>query len=49
LAQARLAFDQMPEIVEMGPVLVGGLLGEIAMVVEHKGQVQVPQILLDGV
>jgi hypothetical protein len=33
----------------MGPLLVGGLLGKIAMVIEHKGQFQVPQILLDGV
>jgi hypothetical protein len=49
LAQAGLAFDQMPELVEMGPVLVGGWLGESAMVVEHTGQVQVLQILLDGV
>jgi hypothetical protein len=49
LAPARLAFDEMAEIVEMSPLLVGGLLGEVAMVVEHKGQFQVPQILLDGV
>jgi hypothetical protein len=49
VAQAGLAFDELAEILEMSPLLVGGLLGEIAMVVKHKDQVQVPQILRDGV
>ena len=45
--QERLAFDEMAEIVEMGPLLVGGLLGDLTVVLGDKGELQVAQIRID--
>src|SRR5919109_4798957 len=42
--QEGFAFDEMAEIVEMGPLLVRGLLGQVAVVLSNKGELQVPQI-----
>src|SRR5215831_6152271 len=47
--QEGFAFDEMAEIVEMGPLLMRGLLGQIAVVLSNKGELQVPQILIDFV
>jgi hypothetical protein len=47
--QEGLACDEMAERVEMGPLLVRGLLGQVAVGLSHKGALQVPQILIDFV
>src|SRR5215468_6934077 len=42
-----LTFDEVTEIVEMGPLLVRGVLGQLAIVRSDKGELQVPQVLID--
>jgi len=47
--QEGFACDEMAEIVEMGLLLVRGLLGQVAVGLSKKGELQVPQILIDCV
>src|SRR4030095_2400793 len=41
-----LTFNEVTEIVEMGPLLVRGVLGQLAIVLSDKGELQVPQVLI---
>jgi hypothetical protein len=45
--QEGFAFDQLAEIVDMGPLLVGRLLGEGPVVFRDKGEFQVMEMARD--
>jgi hypothetical protein len=40
------AFDQLAEILDVGALLVSGLLGQLAVVLDDKGELQVLEMTL---
>ncbi len=46
-SQVGLALRQSGQIVDMRPLLDGGLLGQFVVVLGHKGQLQVAQMLIE--